>query len=100
MSETTTSAVRLEAQNATPAPATAADGAAGPEGQPGPAPEEPKPTATLAQCNATLAKFGAECRTAADANYRLADLAARYVAEFLGAAPGKAQRSTAAERLA
>src|SRR5262249_13904108 len=62
--------------------------------------QAPVPTSTLAQANKTLAAFGAACRDATDANYRLAALAAQYVSEFLGAAPGKATRATAVERLA
>lgn len=64
------------------------------------APEQaPAPSSTLAQANATLGKFGAECRRQADSNYTLAGLAYRYIDEFLGAAPGKAQRATAVECL-
>jgi hypothetical protein len=68
--------------------------------EPTPAAQGPTPTYTLAQANATLAAFGKQCRTAADHNYRAAALAAQYVDEFLGAAPGKSTRTTAVERLA
>jgi hypothetical protein len=68
--------------------------------EPTPAVQEPAPTHTLAQANATLAAFGRQCRTAADHNYRAAALAAQFVDEFLGAAPGKSTRTTAVERLA
>jgi hypothetical protein len=61
---------------------------------------EPVPTATLAQANATLQRFGQQCRTATDHNYVLGQLAAQFVDEFLGAAPGKSTRTTAVERLA
>jgi hypothetical protein len=68
--------------------------------EPTPAAQEPAPTHTLQQANATLAAFGRQCRTAADHNYRAAALAAQFVDEFLGAAPGKSTRTTAVERLA
>ena|SRR5579862_71043 len=61
---------------------------------------EPVPTHTLAQANATLAAFGKQLKQQADGNYRVAALAAQYVAEFLGAAPGKSTRTTAVDRLA
>jgi hypothetical protein len=62
--------------------------------------DAPAPTSSLAQANKTLERFGRECRNQADANYVLASLAQQYVEEFLGAAPGKAQRATAVETLA
>src|SRR5215211_7521415 len=62
--------------------------------------DTPAPTSSLAQANKTLERFGKECRNQADANYVLASLAQQYVEEFLGAAPGKAQRATAVETLA
>lgn len=61
---------------------------------------EPEPTSTLAEANRTLSRFGTECRNATDHNYKLAELASLYVEQFLGAAPGKSQRSTAVDRLA
>jgi hypothetical protein len=62
--------------------------------------QAPAPTSTLKEANATLAKFGAECRRQADANFQLGALAWDYAQQFLGAAPGRAQRSTAVESLA
>jgi hypothetical protein len=62
--------------------------------------DAPAPTSSLAQASKTLERFGKECRTLADANYVLASLAHQYVEEFLGAAPGKSQRTTAVETLA
>jgi hypothetical protein len=49
--------------------------------------QAPAPTSTLKEANATLSKFGAACRDATDANYRLGALAWDYVQQFLGAAP-------------
>ncbi len=63
-------------------------------------PAEPVPTVTLVQCNATLAAFGKQLAKQGQGNYKLAAIAAEYVAEFLAVSPGKNQRSTAVERLA
>lgn len=62
--------------------------------------DAPAPTSTLAEANRTLARFGQACRTAADHNYATAELAFQFVTEFLGSAPGRAQRATAIEVLA
>lgn len=76
-----------------------AEGAPAPEA-PDASKAAPSPAVTLPQLNATLERFGKQAAKIADANYALAELAAQFVEEFLGAAPGKAQRSTAVDRLA
>lgn len=65
-----------------------------------PAPALPAPTATLAQCNKDLDRYGRVCAKAADTNYAKAAVAAQYVAHFLGHAPTLARRSTAVDNLA
>lgn len=62
--------------------------------------QEPIPSApSIAEVNATLAKFGKACRSAADANYKLADIASEYVRQFL-ASSANAKRATAIDNLA
>jgi hypothetical protein len=56
-------------------------------------------TATLAGANKTLRRFGSLCRAQADHNYALAETAALYVGQYLGASD-KATRSRAVENLA
>src|SRR5262245_61526651 len=68
------------------------------------APDTPFPsgqkTYTQAQANKTLARFSRACGGQADTNYHLAELAARYVEQYLGTKPGRTNRSDAVERLA
>src|SRR5436309_9462442 len=62
--------------------------------------QEPIPSApSLAEVNATLAKFGKACRAACDQNYKLADIASEYVRQFL-ASSANAKRATAVDNLA
>jgi hypothetical protein len=63
-------------------------------------PVEPVRTSTAAQAQATLDKFGAHLGKVEQSNYTTAALAAQYVDEFLGAAPGKATHTAAVDRLA
>ena len=68
------------------------DGAAAPAGAEQPEPE----TRSLVESVKTLKRFGTLCQQQADGNYRLAETAALYVEQFLGASD-KSTRSRAVE---